>query len=203
MTSDPSAVGASDAAWPEDAVEVGKVVDAWGIKGWVKVQPFGSDPKALLDARRWHVRPPEDGVAKRPASATTASSFPAQLVPTEAREHGGVVVAQLRGVADRNAAEALRGARIFLARGAFPKPRADEWYWVDLIGLDVVNRDGVALGTVVGLIDTGPHSVLRLSKPASEANPDGDERLIPFVAAYIDDVSLPERRITVDWGLDY
>lgn len=201
MTSEPSAVGASDAAWPEDAVEVGKVVDAWGIKGWVKVHPFAADPKALLDARRWHVRPPEDGVLKRPAGGT--SSFPNQLVPTEVREHGGLIVAQIRGVTDRNGAEALRGARLYLARGAFPKPRADEWYWIDLIGLSVVNREGDALGTVVGLIDTGPHSVLRLSKPATEANPDGDERLIPFVSAYIDDVSLPERRITVDWGLDF
>jgi 16S rRNA processing protein RimM len=196
-----SLAGAQDPAWPEDAVEVGRVLDAWGVKGWVKVQSFASDPQALLDARRWYLRPPEDGALKRPVGA--AAAFPPHIAIISSREHGSVIVAQVRGVDDRTGAESLRGARIFLARGVFPKPRAGEYYWVDLIGLSVVNRDGVPMGTVVGLIDTGPHSVLRLAKPDSEANPDGEERLIPFVAAYVDDVSLPERRITVDWGLDY
>lgn len=182
-------------------MEVGRVLDAWGVKGWVKVQSFASDPQALLDASRWYLRPPEDGALKRPVGA--AAAFPPHIAIISSREHGSVIVAQVRGVDDRTGAESLRGARIFLARGVFPKPRAGEYYWVDLIGLSVVNRDGVPMGTVVGLIDTGPHSVLRLAKPDSEANPDGEERLIPFVAAYVDDVSLPERRITVDWGLDY
>jgi 16S rRNA processing protein RimM len=176
-------------------VEVGRVLDAWGVKGWVKVQSFASDPQALLDARRWYLRPPEDGALKRPVGA--AAAFPPHIAIISSREHGSVIVAHVRGVDDRTGAASLR------ARGVFPKPRAGEYYWVDLIGLSVVNRDGVPMGTVVGLIDTGPHSVLRLAKPDSEANPDGEERLIPFVAAYVDDVSLPERRITVDWGLDY
>ncbi len=90
-----------------------------------------------------------------------------------------------------------------MARQLFPQARADEYYWVDLIGLAVLNRQGEPLGTVVGLIDTGPHSVLRLARPEAEGAEPGDERLIPFVAAYIDDVSLPDKRITVDWGLDY
>lgn len=193
--------GDADPSWPDDAVEVGRVLDAWGIKGWVKVQSFASDPQALLEARRWYLRPPEDGALKRPAGA--ASAYPGHLAILESREHGDVIVAQVRGVSDRTGAESLRGARIFLARGAFPKPRAGEYYWVDLIGLDVVNREGQPMGTVVGLIDTGPHSVLRLARPDTEANPDGDERLIPFVGAYVDDVDLEARRITVDWGLDY
>ena len=100
---------------------------------------------------------------------------------------------------DRTAAEALRGARIFIARSQFPKPAEDEFYWADLIGLGVVTRDGLALGQVVGLIDTGPQSVLRIQPPASDA----DEVLIPFVSAYVDSVDLPGRRIVVDWGVDY
>lgn len=200
-----SATGVSEPSWPDDAVEVGRIADAWGVKGWIKVQSFASDPQALLDARRWYLKAPEGGPVARPASAAAAAGarIPPHIAVLACREHGSTLVAQLRGVDDRSGAEAMRGARIFLARGAFPKPRADEYYWVDLIGLSVVNRDGVPMGTVVGLIDTGPHSVLRLSKPDSEANPDGDERLIPFVAAYVDDVNMPERRITVDWGLDF
>ena len=69
------------------------------------------------------------------------------------------------------------------------------------MGLEVVNRDGVALGEVVGLIDTGPHSVLRIAPPGAASA--AEERLIPFVAAYVDTVDLAARRVVVDWGLDF
>lgn len=197
MATSISAAGAQDPAWPEDAIEVGRVVDAWGVKGWIKVQPFSSDPQALFSSRRWFVKPPEDAAPKRPAAAGTA--YPSLLKITQAKEHGDVVVAQAQEVEDRSAAEALRGARIFVGRSSFPTADPDEFYWVDLIGLSVLNRQGESLGTVVGLIDTGPHSVLRIQPADAKA----EERLVPFVAAYIDDVSLADKRITVDWGLDY
>ena len=115
------------------------------------------------------------------------------------RTGGDGLIASSPGVPDRTAAEALRGARIFIARSQFPKPGTDEFYWADLIGLAVVNREGLTLGSVVGLLDTGPHSVLRIQPPAA----DGEEVLIPFVSAYVDSVDLPTRRIVVDWGPDY
>lgn len=183
--------------WPEDAVEVGRVADAWGVKGWIKVQPFSSDPQGLLASRTWFLRPPEAG----PASGPKPSALPALLHITAARRHGDSVVAGAQDVADRNAAEALRGARIFVSRSVFPKAAEDEYYWIDLIGMAVVNREGHALGTVTGLVDTGPHTVLQIEQ--SEGAPDAVQRMIPFVAAYVDDVSLAERRITVDWGLDF
>ena len=114
-------------------------------------------------------------------------------------------MAQAREVPDRTSAEALRGARVFVGRASFPTAASDEFYWIDLIGLAVVNRQGEHLGTVIGLLDTGPHSVLRVAADGDAApspTPEA-ERLIPFVAAYIDDVSLAQRLITVDWGLDY
>jgi 16S rRNA processing protein RimM len=191
----------AEPAWPDDAVEVGRVLDAWGVKGWVKVQPFAADPQALFSSRRWFIQPPEPGVLKRPV----ATVYPPLLRVAEARNHGELVVAQIKGVEDRAGAEALRGARIFVARSSFPTAGADEFYWVDLMGLAVVNREGATLGNVVGLIDTGPHSVLRIAPvdATKGASPEEGERLIPFVAAYIDDVSLERRVITVDWGLDY
>jgi 16S rRNA processing protein RimM len=115
---------------------------------------------------------------------------------TQLREHGGVVVAAAHEVPDRNAAEALKGARVFVARSSFPTAGNDEFYWVDLIGCAVVNREGVTLGGVADLMDTGTHSVLRVTHGE-------EERLIPFVAAYIDHVDLPARRITVDWASDW
>ena len=196
-----SAVPLEDAAdWPADGVEVGRIHGAWGIKGWIKVQAFAADPQALFGSKRWHLKPPEAGSVHRPG-ATAASSFPALLKVMQAKEHGDGIVAQLQDVGSRSAAEALRGARIFIGRSSFPTAAADEYYWIDLLGLEVVNRDGVMLGTVAGLLDTGPHSVLRVA-PQPGA-PQAEERLIPFVGAYVDDVSLEQRRIVVDWGLDY
>jgi 16S rRNA processing protein RimM len=191
-------------AWPDDAVEVGRIVDGWGIKGWLKVQPFAADPQALFSSRRWFIKPPEAAGVKRPGAS--AGMFPVLLKVTQAKQHGDAVVAQVQGVESRNQAEALRGARVFVGRASFPTAGKDEFYWIDLIGLAVVNRQGEALGTVVGLLDTGPHSVLRVAASivGTQATPhEPEERLIPFVAAYVDDVSLPLKRITVDWGLDY
>ncbi|MDT7836794.1 ribosome maturation factor RimM [Aquabacterium sp. OR-4] len=196
--------GADEPAFPEDAIEVGRVLGAWGVKGWIRVQPFSRDPKALFSSRRWFVRPPEaDG--PRPALPQGAPAMPPLLRITHSKEHGDGVVAAAQELGDRSAAEAMRGARIFIARSSFPTAGDGEYYWIDLIGLAVVNRDGAALGTVVDLLDTGAHSVLRIRRPeATEATPPAEaERLIPFVGAFIDDVSLAERRITVDWGLDF
>ncbi|HSI46905.1 MAG TPA: ribosome maturation factor RimM [Ideonella sp.] len=215
----------SDAvAWPEDAIEVGRILDAWGIKGGFKVQPFSADPQALFSSRRWFLKPAAE-TARRPtgvppvgkaasklASAATAAKpapvaapLPSLLKITHAKEQGDVVVAQAQEVPDRNAAEALRGARVFVSRSSFPTADSDEFYWIDLIGLNVVNRDGASLGVVTDLIETGPHCVLRIRRDDAtpEMKPDEAERLVPFVDAFIDNVDLPSRRITVDWGLDY
>lgn len=220
---------ADEPAFPEDAVEVGRVLGAWGLKGWIRVQPFSSDAQALFSSRRWFIRPPEIP-GPRPVAAPTGKSaaevgatalaagslsalapgarnsvLPALLRITLAREQGDTVVAAAQELPDRDAAEAMHGARVFIARSSFPTAGAGEYYWVDLIGLSVVNRDGELLGTVTDLIDTGAHSVLRVARPGAPAGAalDAAERLIPFVAAYVDDVNLAERRITVDWGLDY
>ena len=163
----------------------------WGIKGWFKVLPHSAQPEALFSSKRWFLQAP---------GASANAAF--RLAIREAKEHSDCIVASSEDVPDRNAAEALRGARVFVPRSSFPTAGDDEYYWVDLIGLAVVNLQGESLGTVVGLLDTGPHSVLRVAVP--EPAPEGEaERLIPFVAAYVDKVDLPERRITVDWGLDY
>jgi len=198
-----------DVAWPEDAVEVARIGEAWGIQGGFKVQPFSGDPQALFCTKRWFLRPAEvqPGAAVRPGavsknapkngSAAARLSAPRTLRIKNAREQGDTIVATADGITDRNGADALRGARVFVSRSAFPTPDSDEFYWIDLMGLTVVNRQNETLGTVADLIDTGAHSVLRC---VDEAN---TERLIPFVAAYIDSVSLADRRIVVDWGLDY
>ena len=180
---------------PADAVEVGRVLGAWGVKGGIKVKAFAADPQALFSTKRWYLQPSD---LPRP-SAPGAAALPALLRVVQAREQGDAVVATVQELQDRDAAEALKGARVFVPRTSFPTPGSGEYYWVDLIGLAAVNRAGVVLGEVIGLIETGPHCVLRI-QAADAAAP---ECLVPFVDAYVDTVDLPAQRITVDWEVDF
>lgn len=221
-----------DPDFPDDAVEVGRIVGAWGVKGGLRVKPFSADPQALFSSKRWFLQPPADSrstlpraAARRsaassrdPGSDAAAAAWPRLLRISQAREHGEFIVASAHDLSDRDAAEALAGARVFVSRGSFPTPEADEFYWVDLIGLAVCNREGQHLGTVVGLLETGPTCVLRVQPPgvggpgqagegrggaARGESPAAEECLIPFVTAYVDRVDLPGRTLHVDWQADY
>ena len=187
-------------ALPADAVELGRVGEAWGIKGWVRIQPHSADTEALFASKDWYLQPPEPRFAR----GFSAFSGPVAVRVAEIKVHADGVVARLEGMDDRNAAEALKGVRISLPRSAFPATPEGEYYWVDLIGLRVVNREGVDLGVVRDLMPTGPTSVLVLEYPTVQDGVETvAERLIPFVSAYIDDVDRTARRITADWGVDY
>ena len=177
---------------PEDAVEVGRIADAWGVKGWFKVIAYSADPEALFTAKQWFLLPAEKG----------AKNFVGTVVlpVKQVRPHSDTIVATSPAVPDRNAAEALRGARIFVAREHFPKTDDGEYYWVDLMGLQVRNREGVNLGVVRDLLATGPQTTLVLGY---EEDGKERERMIPFVDAYIDNVDLPGKTIIADWQPDY
>jgi len=177
---------------PADAIEVGRIADAWGIKGWFRVLPHSADPQALFSSKRWFLQPPEKG--------PQAFRGTVLLRVREAKDHSDSVVARADGVEGRDAAEALKGARVFIPRSSFPTASDDEYYWVDLIGLEVVNREGVRLGLVKDLMATGPQTVLVV---AYEEDGKALERMIPFVSAYVDKVDVPGRRIDVDWQADY
>ena len=180
------------AALPADAVEVGRIADAWGIKGWFKVLPYSASPEALFSSKRWFLQPAEKG----------AKTFSGTLLLKikEAKEHSDAVVAWAEDVPDRNMAELLKGARIFVPRSSFPTPETDEYYWVDLIGLNVVNREGQDMGVVHELLHTGPQTVLVLTYQEDGKT---KERMIPFVGIYIDKVDLAAKRIDVDWQAEY
>ena len=177
---------------PADAIEVGRIADAWGIKGWFKVLPHSADPQALFSSTRWYLQPSERGA--KTFSGTVL------LRVRETKEHSDSIVARADGVEGRDAAEALRGARIFIPRSSFPTADSDEFYWVDLMGLEVVNREGVRLGQVTDLMATGPQTVLVVGY---EEEGKALERMIPFVSQYVDGVDQAARRITVDWQPDY
>jgi 16S rRNA processing protein RimM len=165
---------------------LGRIVAPFGVKGWVKIHPFGDDPLSWSKMPQWWLADQADAPAESWQGIKLAGF----------REHGAGLIASFEGVADRNAAEALQGRYIAAPREALPEPDADEFYWGDLVGLGVVNQAGEALGTVEAMMSTGAHDVLQIR--------DGDtERLIPFVAAYVLDVDLANRTIRVDWQKDW
>lgn len=191
----PLNVGEAVEAWPADAVEVGRVVGAWGVKGGLKIQPHASDPQGLFSSKRWFLAAPAGAV---PPSAE-AVRYPCMLRVAQARSHGDGVVATIHDLTDRDVAQALAGARVHIPRSSFPTPGTDEFYWVDLIGCQVTNREGIGLGEVTRLQETGPHCVLVLSSSDAQGQP----RMVPFVSAYVDRVDLGARRIDVDWPMDF
>ena len=167
-------------------VELGRVLGAFGIHGWIRVQPLGPDSETLLQQPSW-------GIELR--------GMRREHRVDEAKQHGNTVLAKLAGVDDRDAADALRGGEISVPRAALPEAAPGEYYWADLIGLSVRNEEGIVLGTVAGLIDEPAHAVLRVA-PDGETQR-GGERLIPFVEPIVRAVDLSGRTITVDWQPDY
>jgi 16S rRNA processing protein RimM len=178
---------ASGSAVPDDLVLVGHVTGAYGIQGWVRIKRYSADADAMLHATAWWL--------DKPALH--------DVDMLEAKIHGEDVVARLMGVADRNAAEALKGAAVQVRRNHFPPLADDEFYWVDLIGVAVENLQGESLGTIGSLMDNGAHPILQVQMPVNADTDKPKERLIPFVEQFVKTVDLGARKITVDWGLDY
>jgi 16S rRNA processing protein RimM len=165
-------------------IVMGRIAAPFGVRGWVKVQLFAPEGHGLLEQPVWFLRQRE---AQGEFNAVTV---------IEAAQHGKVLIAQLEGLGDRDAAAAATGTEIAMPRSALPARETDEYYWSELIGLPVVNREHEALGTVSGLLETGVHDVLVVKDGKTE-------RLLPMVAAVIDEVDLDAAEIRVDWGRDW
>lgn len=155
---------------------MGRVIDAYGIRGWIKIAPFNDPRESVLRAcRRWWL---SDGRA---------------LVVERSRVHGATLVAHPLGCDDRAAAASLKGLAVRVSRADFPAGRSDEYYWVDLVGCRVSDRQDRPLGEVVAVEDYGAHPILVLRDAA------GRSRMVPFVDAWIVEVDPAARRIVADW----
>lgn len=176
---------------PVDLVLVGHILDAQGIRGLVKIKPYSKDPGALLSASQvWLVKPPEMATSSRPHSVKTA------------KEHSGHVLLALDSFSDRDQALSLKGFEVYVSRADFPDEDPNTFYWVDLIGLPVINLQGQSLGLVAEMMDNGAQSILCVHSPDQR-----DDRLIPFIESVIHSVNKnaddPDRKIIVDWQLDW
>lgn len=173
---------------PDDLVLVGYVSGAYGLQGWVRIKPYSADADALLYAKTWWLDKPDFH----------------DVEVMQSKDHSGDVVARLMGVAGREAAEALKGTSVQISRSHFPALADDEFYWVDLLGLAVVNLQGETLGLVKDMMDNGAHPILRVEVPTiPDLEKAQQELLIPFVDQFVKTVDRQAKKITVDWGLDY
>ena len=180
-----------------ELIELGAISEAQGLQGQVKVRPHSSDPVALLSSKTvWLSLVPrrDAGVA---ASVEQASLT--QYKVKSAKMHSGNVVVSLEGVTDRDQAIALKGARILVARDAFPKAESDSYYWVDLIGCQAINLQNDVLGEVLDVTENGAHGVIAIG----DATTKEIKYLVPFVKEVVQTVDLLNKAITLDWQLDW
>jgi 16S rRNA processing protein RimM len=167
-------------------VVLGHVSGLFGVKGWIKVYSYTRPAANLLEYDDWLIGRQDD------------SWRPFRVM--DAREQGKTLVAQIADgeapLADRDDAAALIDLQIAVQRDQLPEPEEGEYYWFDLVGLDVVTLDGKPLGRVKAMMETGANDVLVLQGER--------ERLVPFVVGeIIDDVDLDAGRIVADWDPDF
>jgi 16S rRNA processing protein RimM len=166
----------------EEPVTVGRVSGVFGTRGWLRVESYTRPLGQLGCYRPWLLR-------------LDAGWTPFQVL--ESRQHHGGLIVSLDGVTARDSAAQLVRRDIAVDRTLFPDPAPGEFYWVDLIGLEVRNVAGIVLGRVRGMLETAAHDVVRV------VGADGRERLIPFVrGVFIVEVDIEAGLLVVDWHPD-
>jgi 16S rRNA processing protein RimM len=164
----------------ENLVIIGKIISAYGIKGWVKIRPFTETAKNFIQYKTQFLsRNQKDWNC---------------VEIKEIKIQGQDVIADI-GFTDRDQSISHKGYFLAIARDQLPQLPEDEFYWDDLIGLKVIDDDHEDLGKVVGLIETGANDVLVVS---------GDrERLIPYIPQVIKKVDTHNQLIEVDWDKEF
>jgi 16S rRNA processing protein RimM len=170
-------------------IVLGRITAPYGVKGWLKLHPFGDDPERWQEISRWWLGSDENDFSGWRA-------WPLQAM----RLQGKGWVVKLTGVDDRNGAEQLVGQYVGAPRSALPATAQDEYYWGDLVGLAVVNEQQETLGHVAELIESGAHAVMIVK--AGEGR-EAVERLLPFVGQVVKEVNVPAGVIRVDWQRDW
>jgi 16S rRNA processing protein RimM len=159
---------------PEALIELGHAAGAYGVRGWIKV---AGDRATLAALPAWWL----DGAERR---------------VEQTKMHSAWLLAKLAGIETREQALALKGKAIAVPRAALPEPADGIYYWADLVGLEVVNLQGLVLGVVKGMVSSGAQDVMELTGAQRT-------RLLPWVPAIVKRVDLEARRIEVDWGADW
>lgn len=160
---------------------IGRITGIYGVKGWVRVHSYTDPLDSILNYSCWQLGLPSGWAVRRLVSG---------------RRQGKGLVAHIEGVDDREQARALIGSDIAIERSALPAVGDNEFYWVDLIGMQVVTLDGVSLGQVDYLIETGANDVLVVRGER--------ERCLPYVRGdVIKRIDREAGIIEVDWDPEF
>jgi 16S rRNA processing protein RimM len=165
---------------PDGLVHFGRITGLFGVQGWVKVFSHARPRETIINYSPWFVK--------------TAEGW-REMVVEDGRAQGKGVVAKLAGVDDRDQASQLIGADIEIKFSQLPPPSKGEYYWAQLVGLEVVTLAGQSLGKVDHLVETGANDVLVVRN--------GKERWLPATASVIRKVDLETGVIRVDWDADF
>ena len=166
-------------------VVLGRLVVPYGVKGWFHLHPFGDDPESWKRMSQWWLAA-DDGDKAQWLGFKLA----------DLRQHSNGWVAKLEGVDSRDAAEAMAGWYFAAPHDELPAANSGEYYWAELVGLQVTNLQGISLGVIDSIIESGAHHVLKLL--------DGErERLLPFVEQIVKEVNVAGSSVTVDWQADW
>ncbi|MDP1658905.1 MAG: ribosome maturation factor RimM [Methylotenera sp.] len=181
-------------------VVMGRIVAPYGVFGWLKVVPDTEAFDGLFDYDTWWLGKGDDW---------------REMVVETAKVHNDVLVVKLAGIDDRDAALACKGKQIAVPRDQLPEAEENEYYWSDLIGLRVKNKQDIDFGLIVDVFETGANDVL-VVKPdtvkvevakevfAKEVVKDKpQERLLPFIESVVLDVDLKAKTMLVDWDADF
>ncbi|MEX2489465.1 MAG: ribosome maturation factor RimM [Pseudomonadales bacterium] len=169
-----------------EALLVGRVTTPWGLNGWVKIFSYTDPIEQIFSYNPWQLW--KDGQRT--------------LNMEESKVHGKHLVVRLEGIDDRNKAESLAGAEVWIDTAQLPELEDGEYYWHQLEGLTVINAEGEVLGDVRHLTATGANDILVVEPTVSSV--DEHERLIPYVEDnVVKQVDLESRRILVSWDADF
>ena len=164
-----------------DFIVVGRVSGLHGVRGWIKVYSHTQPRKNILSYSTWYLKRQGEWQA---------------VELQEGRLHGKAILAHLVDINDRDLAATLVGSDIAIRREQLSDTAEDEYYWADLIGLEVVTETGIELGKVDSLFETGANDVLVILGER--------ERLIPFIPQQVIlEVNLSEGRMVVDWDPEF
>ncbi|AAO27982.1 ribosome maturation factor RimM [Xylella fastidiosa subsp. morus] len=166
----------------ERRILLGRVVGGFGLRGEIKIESWTEPRDAIFRYQPWLLRSP--------------TGTESMLNGARGYETGKRLIATFPGINDRNGVEAICGTEIYVPRSALPPPHPDEYYWVDLEGLQVHTLEGVVLGSVSHLFSNGANDVIVIHGER--------ERLIPFVQPdYVKSVDFEAERIVVDWDPEF
>jgi 16S rRNA processing protein RimM len=182
-------------------VVMGRIVAPYGVFGWLKIVPDTEAFDGLFDYDTWWLGKGDDW---------------REMAVETAKTHNDVLVVKLKGIDDRDAALACKGKLIAVPREQLPVAEEDEYYWSDLIGVRVKNKQDVEFGLIVDVFETGANDVIAVRADAVKQEVSADkatakevvkaksqERLLPFIDAVVLEVDIVAKTMLVDWDADF